>query len=185
MTAPRALSPCLRLGSRCSRYLRHIEEGGFDLSHEGLRFARPRHASYPLILRTLFYDCCKRDHRHIRPLRGALAHGPYESLAHALIQSRSKEQQVHALKHFVDNPRGVGIEWPGLITGALKKRTEGAPDHRVCAEDGYGCGLWVLPHFGGSLCEIDLLGVAVPLDTERAGAVTPRPPRGCGVLYLL
>ena len=39
------------------------------------------------------------------------------------------------LKQLVHNPCGVGIEWSGVVTGALKERTEGAPYHRVCAQD--------------------------------------------------
>src|SRR5215218_2027042 len=38
-------------------------------------------------------------------------------------------------------------------------------------------GWWCSRTLVGSLSEIDRLGVAVPLDTERAGAVTPRTPR--------
>jgi hypothetical protein len=46
----------------------------------------------------------------------------------------------------------VGIEWPGLITGALKERTEGATYHRVCTQDGYSGWLVVLLHFGLAPC---------------------------------
>jgi hypothetical protein len=80
-------------------------------------------------------------------LRCALAHSAYEGFAYSLIQSGGEEQEVCTLEQLVDNPCGVGIEWPGLVTGTLKERTQGAPDHGVCAEDGYGWGLGVLLHF--------------------------------------
>jgi len=67
-------------------------------------------------------------------------------LAYALVQSGCEEQQIRTLKQLVDNPCRVGIEWPGLVPGALKERTEGAPDHRVCTQDGYSGWLVVL-HF--------------------------------------
>src|SRR5215212_3564670 len=131
MAATGALSPRLGLGGRCSRYLRRIEEGGFDPFDEDLRLARPRHALYPLILRTLLHGRCKRDHRHLSLLRCALAHGAHERLAHALIQPGCEEQQVSTVEQLVDDTGGVGIEWPGLVTRVLKERAEGAPDHRV------------------------------------------------------
>src|SRR5215217_1727615 len=131
MRATEALLPCLRLGSRCSRYLRHIKKGGFDTFDEDLRLARPRHALHPLILQALLHGRCKRDHRHICPLRRSLSHGPEESLAHASIQPWGEEQKVRTLKQLICDPYGVGIDWDGAITGALEEQTEGAPDHRV------------------------------------------------------
>src|SRR5215218_5773776 len=131
MTATEALSPCLRLGGRCSRYLRHIEEGSFDTCDEDLRLARPRHALHPLILRTLLHGRSKRDHWHICPLRRSLAHGPEEGFAYALIQPGGEEQKVRTLKQLVCNSYSVGIDWGGAITGALEEQTEGAPDHRI------------------------------------------------------
>ena len=61
------------------------------------------------------------------------------------------------LKQLVDNPCGVGIEWPGVVTGALKERTEGAAYHGVGAEDGYGGWLGVVLHFGLAPWMRDLL----------------------------
>jgi hypothetical protein len=80
-------------------------------------------------------------------LRSAPAHGAYEGFAHTLIQSGDEEQQVCTVEQFVYYPCGLGIEWSGLVTGTLQERTEGAPDHGVCAEDGYCCGLGVVFHF--------------------------------------
>src|SRR5215210_6251657 len=97
MMAPRALSPRLGLGDRCARCLRHIEEGGFDPFHEDLCLTRPRYANYSLLWQTLLYGRGERDHRHICLLRGALAHGAEEGLAHALIQPGGEEQQVRAV----------------------------------------------------------------------------------------
>src|SRR5215203_5602488 len=150
MMATAALSARLGgLGGRCTRCLRHIKKGGFDPFHEDLCLTRPRHANdYLLLWQALLHSCGERDHRHACLLRRALSHGAEESLAYTRIQSGGEEQQIRALKQLVDDPRGVGIEWPGLITRALKERTEGAPDHSVCAEDGYcGCVLLVVSHF--------------------------------------
>ena len=107
-------------------------------------------------------------------MRYSLAHGAYEGLAYAFIQPGDEEQQVCTLKQFVYDPRGMGIEWPGLVTGTLKERTEGATYHGVCAEDGYGCWLALLLHFWvGSLDERS--SGAVPLDREGGGALCPDP----------
>src|SRR5215211_2611170 len=98
MTAPRALSPRLGLGGRCTRCRLHIDKGGFDPFHESLRLARPRHANDSLLLRqVLLYGCGERDHRYGSLLWRALAHGAYEGLAHALIQPGGEEQQVRAV----------------------------------------------------------------------------------------
>src|SRR5215211_1503826 len=89
----------------------------------------------------------ERDHRHATLLRRGLAHSAYESFAYTLIQPGGEEQQICTLKQLVEGPRGVGIEQDGVVTVALKEQREGAPDHRVCAEDGYcGCGLLVVSH---------------------------------------
>src|SRR5215208_2421842 len=101
MTATGALSPCLRLGSRCSRYLRHIKKGGFDSFDEDLRLARPRHTNDPLLRQSLLCGRCKRDHRHICPLRRSLAHAAEEGFAYALVQSGGEEQKVRILKQLV------------------------------------------------------------------------------------
>src|SRR5215217_2539125 len=131
MTATGALLPRLGLGGRCGRCRRRIEEGGFDPFDEDLRLARPRHALHPLILRTLLYGRCKRDHRHICPLRRSLAHGAEEGFAYTLVQSGGEEQKVRTLKQLVCDSYSVGIDWGGAITGALEEQTEGAPGHRV------------------------------------------------------
>src|SRR5215213_11531125 len=97
MTATGALSPRLGLGSRCGRCRRRIEEGGFDPFDEDLRLTGPRNALYPLMLRTLLYGRCKRDHRHICPLRRALAHRAEEGFARAFVQPGREEQHVGAV----------------------------------------------------------------------------------------
>src|SRR5215208_7223300 len=187
MRATEALLPCLRLGSRCSRYLRHIKKGGFDTFDEDLRLARPRHALHPLILRTLLHGRCKRDHRHICPLRRSLAHGAEEGFAYALVQSGGEEQKVRTLKQLVCDSYGVGSDRGGAVAVALKEGAEGAPDHRVCAEDCYcGCGLLavVLHLWGGSFSWRNLLLGLRPYGREGRGFM-PRPPRGCGVVLFL
>jgi len=63
---------------------------------------------------------------------------------------------VRTFKQLIDDPRGVGSEEDGMVTAGLQEHAEGAPDHGVRAEDGYGCGMGVLPHFGDTLSEIDL-----------------------------
>src|SRR5215211_5557639 len=138
MTTTRALSRCVCLGSRCSRYLWHIKKGGFDTFDEDLRLARPRHALHPLILRTLLHGRCKRDHRHICPLRRSLAHAGEEGLAHASIQPGGEEQEVCTLWQIVYDPYGVGSDRGGAVAVALKEGAEGASYYRVRAEDGYG-----------------------------------------------
>ena len=90
----------------------------------------------------------ERDHRQIFLLRCALTHSAEEGLAYTLVESGGEEQQIRTIEQLVNNPCGVGIEWNGVVAGALQKQREGTPDHGVCAEDGYGCGLAVLPHFG-------------------------------------
>jgi hypothetical protein len=69
----------------------------------------------------------------------------------------------------------VGIEWPGLVTGVLQERTEGASYHRVGAEDGYSWGLGVVFHFGWLLV-LETFSQVFALDAERAGALCPDPP---------
>ena len=105
---------------------------------------------------------------------------------HALVQSWGEEQQVGADQQLVHGPRRLGLKEPGVETGVLQKPREGEPDHRVGAEDGYGCGLLkVVLHFsGGSLGE-RASGAGPWKAAEGAGAVTPRPSRCCGLLYLL
>ena len=111
------------------------QEGGFDPFHEYLCLIRPRHAKDFPLWHALLYGCGERDHQYICLLRCALAHSAYEGLTYTLIESGCEEQQVCILKQLVHNPCGVGIEWSGVVTGALKERTEGAPYHRVCAQD--------------------------------------------------
>ena len=141
MTAPRRSHPVSAWVER-QQCRRHIEKGRFDPLHEYLRLTRPRYANDSLLLwQVLLQRSWGARSPAYLPFAGALANGAYEGLAYTLIQPGGEEQQVRALKQLVHDPRGVGIEWPGLVTGALKECAEGAPDHRVCAEDGYGWGL--------------------------------------------
>src|SRR5215216_410512 len=98
MTAPWAPSSGVGLASRCARCRRRIEKCGFDVVHEVLRLARPRHANDSLLLwQILLWGCVERDHRHICLLRCLLAHGAEESLTYTLIHSGSEDQKVCTL----------------------------------------------------------------------------------------
>jgi hypothetical protein len=71
-----------------------------------------------------------------------------EGLACALIEPRDEEQEVRAAQQLVDDPCGVGIKRIDEVSVIPEECAEGAADHRVCAQDGYGlCGLVVVSQF--------------------------------------
>jgi hypothetical protein len=103
----------------------------------------------PLLLRQALPQSRRElDHRHLCRLRRALAHGAQEGLACALIEPRDEEQEVRAAQQLVDDPCGVGIKRIDEVSVIPEECAEGAADHRVCAQDGYGlCGLVVVSQF--------------------------------------
>jgi hypothetical protein len=92
----------------------------------------------------------------------------------ALVQPRGEEQEVGPLKQLVDDPRGVCVDRRNPEAVAPKERVEGAPYHRVCAEDGYGREVmeW---HDGRLLAREDSSSGVLLRIAERAGALRPDP----------